>query len=127
MHRFDRALGILLLLRSGATVSAAELARRFEVSQRTIYRDVETLSAVGVPVYAEMGRNGGFRLLPGYFLPPITFSRGEATALLVGVAMLRRLRTTPFASELETATQKVLAALPDATRDAIRRVEGVIG
>lgn len=127
MHRLDRALGILLLLRGGATVSAAELARRFEVSQRTVYRDIEALGALGVPVYAEMGRRGGFRLAPGYFLPPIMFSRGEAAALLVGVSMLRRLRATPFAPDLATAAQKVLAALPDAARGAIARAEGAIG
>ncbi len=99
MNRFDRALAILLLLRSGKTLSATDLARRFEVSTRTIYRDIETLSAVGVPVYAEMGRDGGFRLLPGYFLPPVMFSVGEAISLLLGLTLLRSLRATPFAAE----------------------------
>jgi predicted DNA-binding transcriptional regulator YafY len=127
VHRLDRALGILLLLRSGATFSAAELARRFEVSPRTIYRDIELLSGVGVPVYAELGRRGGFRLLPGYFLPPVMFSGGEATALLVGAAMLRRLRATPFGAELEMAVQKVRAAFPDEQREAITRAEQAIG
>lgn len=127
MHRLDRALGILLLLRGGATLSAVELARRFEVSPRTIYRDIELLSGVGVPVYAELGRRGGFRLLPGYFLPPVMFSGGEATALLVGAAMLRRLRATPFAAELEMAAQKVRAAFPEEQREAITRAEQAIG
>lgn len=127
MNRLDRALGILLLLRGGATVSAAALARHFEVSPRTIYRDIETLSAVGVPVYAEMGRHGGFRLSEGYFLPPIMFSQGEAAALLVGIAMLRRLRATPFAADLETAARKVIAALPEPLHTAITRAERAIG
>lgn len=74
MNRLDRALGILLWLRCRKTVSAAELAKQFEVFQRTIYRDIETLSELGIPVYAEMGRAGGFRLLDGYFLPPVMFS-----------------------------------------------------
>ena len=127
MNRLDRALGILLLLRSGATLSATKLALHFEVSPRTIYRDVEMLSMVGVPVYAEMGRNGGFRLAEGYFLTPIMFSTGEATALLVGITMLRRLRATPFAAELETAARKVLAALPEPMHAAIARTEQAIG
>ena len=71
MNPLDRALAILLLLRNGKTASAVDLARRFGVSPRTIYRDVERLGAVGVPVYAEMGRLGGFRLMEGYFLPPV--------------------------------------------------------
>ena len=72
MKELDRTLGILLLLRGGRPVSATELARRFEVSSRTIYRDIETLSSLGVPVFADMGRNGGFKLREGYFLPPVT-------------------------------------------------------
>ena len=82
-ERFDRLFGILLLLRGGRAVPAGELARRFGVSRRTIYRDLEALSAAGVPVYAERGRGGGTRLLEGYFLPPLMFSRGEGIALLL--------------------------------------------
>jgi predicted DNA-binding transcriptional regulator YafY len=127
MHRFDRALGILLLLRSGKTVSATELARRFEVSTRTIYRDVETLCAVGVPIYAEKGQAGGFRLVEGYFLPPITFSTGEATSLLTGLSMLRRLRARPFPVDLATASEKLLAALPEQLRAVLEGMERLIG
>jgi predicted DNA-binding transcriptional regulator YafY len=61
MNRFDRMLGILLHLRGGQAVSALALARHFEVSRRTIYRDVEALSALGVPVYARRGHEGGFQ------------------------------------------------------------------
>ncbi|HUZ84962.1 MAG TPA: YafY family protein [Gaiellales bacterium] len=112
MLRSDRLLGILLWLRSGQAVSAIELARRFEVSVRTIYRDVDTLSALGVPVYAVRGRGGGFRLLEGYFLPAIAFTRDEAVSLVVGLTILRRLRTRPLGDALETAQAKLLAAMP---------------
>src|SRR4051794_10607542 len=127
MNRFDRALAILLLLRSGKTLSATDLARRFEVSTRTIYRDIETLSAVGVPVYAEMGRAGGFRLLPGYFLPPVMFTTGEAVSLLLGMALLRSLRATPYAADLEHAEQKLLAAVPDHLRAVLLEAQTIIG
>lgn len=127
MNRLDRALGILLLLRGGAIVSAAELARRFEVAPRTIYRDIEALGAVGVPVYAEMGRRGGFRLAEGYFLPPIMFSAREATALLIGGALLARLHATPYAAELESAARKVRASLPDQLSAALDRAARGIG
>lgn len=127
MNRFDRALAILLLLRSGKTLSATDLARRFEVSARTIYRDIETLSAVGVPVYAEMGRAGGFRLLAGYFLPPVMFTTGEAVSLLLGMTLLRSLRAAPFAAELETAEQKLLAAVPDHLRTTLVEARKIIG
>src|SRR5260370_8101601 len=70
MRRFDRILGILLFLRSKQAVSASELARHFEVSTRTIYRDLETLSALGVPLYAELGRHGGFGFCQYIFVLP---------------------------------------------------------
>jgi predicted DNA-binding transcriptional regulator YafY len=127
MNRLDRALGILLLLRSRKTVSAAELAQQFEVSQRTIYRDLEALGQLGIPVYAEMGRAGGFRLLDGYFLPPVMFSVGEAVSLLLGLASLRRLRAKPFAAELGTAEHKLLAAVPDPLRETLTKAGRLIG
>src|SRR5262245_30285220 len=115
------------MLRSGASISALELARRFEVSPRTIYRDIEALGAAGVPVYAEMGRNGGFRLIEGYFLPPVMFSVREATALLLSSTLLRRMRAMPFAAELDAATRKVLAYLPEHMREALMHAEQGIG
>ena len=116
MHRLDRALGILLALRGGKEVSAQQLAKQFEVSSRTIYRDMETLSALGVPIYAERGRAGGFRLLQGYFLPPIMFTRDEALGLVIGLTLLQAMRSRPFALALDSAEKKLLAAVSDPHR-----------
>jgi predicted DNA-binding transcriptional regulator YafY len=127
MNRLDRALGILLVLRNGKAVSASDLARRFEVSTRTIYRDIEALSSLGVPVYAEMGRAGGFRLVEGYFLPPVMFSVREAISLVLGLSLLRNLRASPFAAERETGAQKLLAAMPDQLRAVLAEAQKVIG
>src|SRR5258708_20294937 len=127
MQRFDRVLGILLFLRSKQSVSASELARHFEVSTRTIYRDMETLSAVGVPLYAERGRQGGVRLLPGYFLPPLMFTQSEAIALLLGLTLQRSLRAVPFPTEMEMAEKKLLAALPDTLRSLLTKAEKLVG
>ncbi len=127
MQRFDRILGILLFLRSKQSISATELARQFEVSTRTIYRDLETLSALGVPLYAERGRQGGVRLLPGYFLPPLMFTQGEAIALLLGLTLQRSLRATPFPAEIALAEKKLLAALPDNLRSLLAKAEKLVG
>ena len=84
MNRLDRALGILLLLSQGRTWSAQRLAERFEVSVRTVYRDVEALQALGVPVVATRGAGGGFHLLEGFVLPPVNLTRQEAVSLVLG-------------------------------------------
>lgn len=127
MNRFDRILGILLMMRSGRSVSAAGLAERFGVSMRTIYRDMETLSALGVPIYAERGREGGFRLLEGYFLPPLMLSTGEAVSLLLGITLLRSLRARPYPAEIDTAEKKLLAAVPDRLRAVLIEAPNLIG
>jgi predicted DNA-binding transcriptional regulator YafY len=127
MNRFDRILGILLLLRSGKSMSASDLARQFEVSLRTIYRDMDTLSSLGVPVYAERGREGGFRLLEGYFLPPLMFSTSEAISLLLGLMMMRSLRVRPFSTESDAAEKKLLAAVPDHLRAVLAAAQKIVG
>jgi predicted DNA-binding transcriptional regulator YafY len=127
MGRFERALGILLHLRAGKEVSAFDLAHHFGVSRRTIYRDMEMLSALGVPVYAERGHAGGFRLLEGYFLPPVMFSKGEAVSLLLSVTLLRSLRAKPFSADLVKAEKKLLAAMPETLRAVLTEAQRVIG
>lgn len=127
MNRFDRALGILLLLRSGERWAAGDLAQRFEVSVRTIYRDVDALGMLGIPVVAEVGRNGGFRLAEGYFLPPVMFTQGEAISLLLGGAMLRGLRARPFAGDLDNGEEKLLMAMPPALRASLSNARKLIG
>jgi predicted DNA-binding transcriptional regulator YafY len=127
MNRLDRTMGILLLLRGGRIVSATELSRRFEVSIRTVYRDIEVLSGLGVPIGADMGRTGGFSLREGYFLPPVTLGPEEATSLLLGLILMRRLRVMPFPKEADFAERKLLAAFPAETRAALERASRFMG
>ena len=127
MNRLDRTLGLLLLLRGGRVVSAKDLAARFEVSVRTVYRDIDVLSGLGVPVSADMGRAGGFRLREGYFLPPVTLGAEEAVSLLLGLILMRRLRVAPFPKEADFAERKLLAALPPETREVMERATQIIG
>jgi predicted DNA-binding transcriptional regulator YafY len=127
MQRFDRILGILLFLRSKQSVSSSKLARHFEVSVRTIYRDLDTLSTLGVPLYTERGRQGGVRLLQGYFLPPLMFTQSEAIALLLGLTLQRSLRAVPFPTEIDMAEKKLLAALPETLRSLLTKAEKLVG
>jgi predicted DNA-binding transcriptional regulator YafY len=126
MSRVERALGILLRLASGRGVATSELAREFDVSRRTIHRDLDMLSALGVPVYANRGHGGGFRLLDSYFLPPVRLSIGEAISLLLGTTLLNSLPSRPFAGDASSATTKVLAALPPDLRTALATASSLV-
>jgi predicted DNA-binding transcriptional regulator YafY len=118
--RADRLLAILLLLQRGRGMTAAELARRLEVSERTIYRDVEALGTAGVPVYAEPGRGGGVRLLDGYRTNLTGLSPTEAELLpLLGLNDV--LAGIGVSSGLERTQAKVLMALSDDQRERAER------
>jgi predicted DNA-binding transcriptional regulator YafY len=116
--RSDRLLSILLLLQTHQRVSAAELAERLEVSVRTIMRDVEALSAGGVPVYTERGRLGGICLLPGFRTDVTGLTADEARALFVLVNDHRTHTELGLGQAIGSALRKVMAALPEAHRDA---------
>lgn len=125
MNTIERALGILLLL-SGGQRRATDLAERFGVSVRTIYRDVDRLVALGIPVEAERGAEGGYRLARGYLQPPVALTRGETAALLVALALVRGLRATPLLEDLGTAQAKLLASLPRSAREVIEQGERIV-
>jgi predicted DNA-binding transcriptional regulator YafY len=127
VRRSDRLVGLLLQLSDREAISAARLAERFEVSVRTVYRDIDALAELGIPIYAETGRKGGFRLVEGYRLPPIMFTEGEAISLILGVALLASLPTRPHASDLANAEGKLLAALPAALQQTLHDARRLIG
>jgi predicted DNA-binding transcriptional regulator YafY len=127
MNPIERALGILLLLTGGKLIPATVLAERFQVSLRTIYRDIDRLIALGVPVDAERGAEGGYRLASGYLQPPVALSRNETAALLAAMALVRASRTVPLAAELASAEQKLLASLPKNVHGLFKQAERVVG
>lgn len=118
--RADRLLSILLLLQTRERVPAAELAQRLEVSVRTIYRDIEALSAAGIPVWAERGRAGGIRLLPGYRTDVTGLTGDEARALFV-LAAEGTHEALGLGDAIGPALRKVMAALPAPYRDDAER------
>ncbi|NYI03828.1 helix-turn-helix transcriptional regulator [Allostreptomyces psammosilenae] len=123
--RADRLVSLVLLLRQHGRMSAATLARELEVSTRTVLRDIEALSAAGVPVYAERGRHGGFALLPGFQTELTGLNHDEALALLVAGSR-RGAQAFGLGSALASAMRKVVDALPESSRataaEAARRL-----
>lgn len=122
----DRLLSLLLLLQVHQRLSAPELARRLEVSVRTIYRDVEGLGAAGIPVYAERGRYGGVVLLPGYRsdLSGLTAAEAQALFVFTGRGAAEDLGR---GEALRRAVHKLLSVVPAAHRpDATRIAERIV-
>ncbi|MFN8488449.1 MAG: YafY family protein [Caldilineaceae bacterium] len=126
MNRLDRLLGYLLLLQSRDLVRAQDLAAQFEVSERTVYRDMEALAEIGVPVVGQAGE--GYRLMEGYTLPPVMFTETEARALFLAISMLRGLTSPgPTQTAAATALVKVRAVLPATLRAQVELLQTMIG
>ncbi|QES51862.1 DNA-binding transcriptional regulator [Streptomyces venezuelae] len=113
--RADRLVSLVLLLRQHGRLSAATLARELEVSTRTVLRDIDALSAAGVPVYAERGRHGGFELLPGFRTELTGLNHDEALALLIAGSR-RGAQAFGLGPALASAMRKVVDALPESYR-----------
>ena len=110
---------MVLLLQSRPSMTAAELARELEVSERTVTRDAQALSEAGVPVYADRGRSGGYRLVGGYRTRLTGLARGEAEALFLS-GVPGALREMGLEDAASAARLKVSAALLPSLRDASR-------
>jgi predicted DNA-binding transcriptional regulator YafY len=120
MTRVDRLLGLILLLQSRRVVTAEQMAAHFELSVRTIYRDLTALSEIGVPIAAEAGV--GYSLLRGYQLPPLMFNQDEAHALLVGGELVKNLTDSSLSGPAGTALLKIRSILPSKQRDEAERL-----
>jgi predicted DNA-binding transcriptional regulator YafY len=119
VNRTDRLLAILLELQRRGQTRAQDLASHFEVSLRTVYRDVQALSETGVPIVATPGR--GYALMEGYFLPPIAFTAGEAALLVLGGEFVRERVDPELRRAADQALAKLTAVLPPERRAEVAR------
>lgn len=121
MNRLDRLLALILVLQSRRVVTAEELAGQFELSVRTIYRDLAALGEAGVPIVAEAGV--GYMLMKGYHLPPVNFTAEEAGALVTGGLLIGQFADPAVRTQMHSALRKVRAILPRGDQERISRLE----
>ena len=122
--KFDRIVAILIQLQSKKIVKAQELADRFEVSLRTIYRDIRTLEASGVPLYGEAGI--GYSLMEGYRLPPVMFTREEASSFIAAEKLMQKFTDAELGNHYASAMYKLKAVLQGSDKDWVSTIESKV-
>jgi predicted DNA-binding transcriptional regulator YafY len=122
MTKAQRVLALLEALQDRASSTGPELAAKLGTDVRTLRRDVTALRALGIPVEGERGRGGSYRLKPGFRVPPLMFTTGEAVVVTLGLMAARRLGL-----ESTTALDKVRRVLPDRIRPGVESLEDQLG
>jgi predicted DNA-binding transcriptional regulator YafY len=124
MNRFDRIVAILIQLQSKKIVTAQEIAGRFGVSHRTIYRDIRSLEEAGIPIVSEAGV--GYSIMEGYRLPPVQFTKEEALTLVTAEKFMKRFTDYSLSSEYRSAITKIRAVLRAADKSFLESIEDSI-
>lgn len=121
MNRIDRVTAILIQLQSKKIVRAQEIADRFNISLRTVYRDIKTLEEAGIPILGETGI--GYSIMEGYRLPPVMFTKEEATAFLTAEKLVEKLTDTSTCTIYKSAMYKIRAVLRSSEKDLLENME----
>ncbi len=125
MNRVDRLSAMLIHLQSKKIVTAKELAQRFGICLRTVYRDIRALEAAGIPIGSEAGR--GYYLVEGYHLPPVRFTSEEAGALLLAGKLTGAFTDAKTKRNFDSALYKIRAVLGNEDKEFVAEIEKKIG
>jgi len=125
IKRLTRLTAILIQLQSMRLLNATKLSEKFNVSIRTIYRDIKALEQAGVPIITEEGK--GFSLMEGYKIPPVMFTESEANALLTAELIIQSSKDSSLIKEFASVTAKVKAVLPNSLKNKTERLEQKMG
>ncbi|MCA4899552.1 MAG: helix-turn-helix transcriptional regulator [Bacteroidota bacterium] len=124
MNRIDRLTAILIQLQTKRIVKAEEIAHRFEISLRTVYRDIKALMEAGVPIGSEAGT--GYFIVDGFHLPPVMFTQDEASAMMMAGKLVERMTDQSVRTAFENALMKVKAVLNEAQKDHLESLQAHI-
>lgn len=125
MNRIDRLTGMILLLQGQRVITAERIAEHFEVSVRTVYRDLAALGEAGVPIVAEAGV--GYSLMRGYHMPPVMFTEDEAAALFMSCEATDQIADGSLRQSLRSAMLKIRSVLPEERKDYLNRLNHTVG
>jgi predicted DNA-binding transcriptional regulator YafY len=121
MNRVDRLMAMVVHLQGRRVVRAEDIAAHFEISVRTVYRDIAALGEAGIPIMGEAGV--GYGLAKGYHLPPVMFTAEEASALFMGGKLVDHLTDASLRKQMESALLKIRSVLPRDRQDYLDRLE----
>lgn len=121
MKRLSRLTNILLRLQAGRLVKAEELAEKFNITKRTVYRDIRVLEEAGVPIIGVAGR--GYTIMEGYRIPPVMFSQQEINALLTSLKHFKTNADVSAYNDLESLVTKIKAILRFSDKEKIEKME----
>jgi predicted DNA-binding transcriptional regulator YafY len=121
MNRIDRLTAILIQLQTKRVVKAEEISKRFEISLRTVYRDVKALMEAGVPIGSEAGK--GYFIVDGFHLPPVMFTQDEASAMLLAGKLVDKMADKSVRSAFESSLNKIKSVLNDSERDHLESLD----
>lgn len=121
MNRIDRLTGMILLLQGQRVITAEQIAGHFEISVRTVYRDLSSLGEAGVPIIAEAGV--GYSLMRGYHMPPVMFTEDEAAALFMSGVVTEQVADESLKHSLKSALLKVRSVLPQEKKDYLHQLK----
>ncbi|HCM33488.1 MULTISPECIES: helix-turn-helix transcriptional regulator [Chryseobacterium] len=121
LKKLDRVTAILTQLQSKSVVRAQDLAEKFDVSIRTIYRDVKTLENAGIPIVGEAGN--GYSLMDGYKLPPVMFTKEEVLSFITAEKLMQKFSHQSLGNHYQTAMEKVRSVLRYSDKNLIQNIE----
>lgn len=124
IKKIDRVTSILTQLQTKSIIRAQDLAEKFDVSIRTIYRDIKTLENAGIPIFGEAG--SGYSLVDGYKLPPVMFTKEEVLSFITAEKLMQKFSHESLDSHYNSAMEKVKAVIRNSEKNMVQNIENQI-
>lgn len=126
MNKIQKLFDIMLYVNIKKHFTANDVAQKFGISVRTAHRYLSELDSMGIPLYTELGRNGGYRVLSGHILPPVIFTEDEVLAIFFAFRSLEYYKSLPFEIDISSVSRKILTKLPEDVKVQIEALKSTL-